>query len=96
MKQKTQETGTRQLVWLPNNLFVLTEIVRRKIGMSRSGFYRYAITQLLQDLSVLSARAKDELKKAVEQSKVNRDEGSPEQMIIKAFSEADDNDELLR
>ena len=59
MKQELEETGKRQLVWLPNDLFELTEVVRKKFGMSRSGFYRYAITQLLQDLSVLSTKAKE-------------------------------------
>ena len=59
MKQELKETGKRQLVWLPNDLFELTELVRKKWGLSRSGFYRYAITQLLQELSVLSAKAKE-------------------------------------
>ena len=61
MKSSVKENGTRQLVWLPMDLFELTEIVRKKWGMSRSGFYRYAITQLLQELSVLSTKAKEDM-----------------------------------
>jgi hypothetical protein len=54
-----EKKGTRQLVWLSTDLFELTEIVRKKWGMSRSGFYRYAVTQLLQELSILSTKAKE-------------------------------------
>ena len=61
MNSDVKEAGTRQLVWLPNDLFDLTEIVRKKFGMSRSAFYRYAVTALLQELSILSTKAKEGL-----------------------------------
>lgn len=63
MKTELKEPGTRQLVWLPSNLFEITEIVRKKFGMSRSGFYRYAITHLLQQMSILATSAKEEMLK---------------------------------
>ena len=62
MKEESKEKGKRQLVWLPDDLFDITEKVRKKLGMSRSGFYRYAITQLLQQLSILSTKAKEVIK----------------------------------
>jgi ACT domain-containing protein len=59
MIKKNVEKGTRQLVWLPNDLFELTENARKKLGISRSAFYRYSIMQLLQQLSVLSTKVKE-------------------------------------
>lgn len=52
-------TGHMESVWLPNTLFDITEETRKKIGMNRSAFYRYAITRLLQEMSILSTKAKE-------------------------------------
>jgi len=49
-----QGKGVRQLVWLPKDLFELTEKTRKKLGMSKSGFYRYAIIDLLRGMGAFS------------------------------------------
>jgi hypothetical protein len=56
-----KEPGSGQLVWLSNDLFELTEIVRAKLGLSRSGFYRYCILKTLDSMNVLSTRAKQSI-----------------------------------
>jgi len=53
------DMGRMESVWLPNTLFEITEETRKKIGMNRSAFYRYAITRLLQEMSILSTKAKE-------------------------------------
>jgi len=42
---------------MSNTLFEMTEETRKKLGMNRSAFYRYAITRLLQEMSILSTKA---------------------------------------
>ena len=54
-----EENGVRRLVWLPNKLDATVEEVRCKLGMNKSAFYRYAITRLLQEMSILSTKAKE-------------------------------------
>lgn len=54
-----QENGVRRLVWLPTELDNTTEEVRQRLGMSKSAFYRYAIIRLLQEMSILSTKAKE-------------------------------------
>ncbi|HYW01586.1 MAG TPA: hypothetical protein VE862_08960 [Candidatus Acidoferrum sp.] len=53
-----KEQGSRQVVWLSNDLFALTETVRVQLGLSKSGFYRYCILRTLDSMDVLSAKAK--------------------------------------
>lgn len=53
------DTGRMESVWLPNTLYEITEETRQRIGMSKSAFYRYAITRLLEEMSVLSTKAKE-------------------------------------
>ena len=55
-----EENGARRLVWLPTELDKTVELVRTRLGMSKSAFYRYAITRLLQEMSILSTKAKEE------------------------------------
>ena len=57
--QKVQEKGERRTFWLQNNLDALVEETREKLGMTKSGFYRYAVIRLLQEMSVLSRKAKE-------------------------------------
>jgi len=52
-----EEKGVRRTFWMPNELDTTVEETRRKIGMKRSRFYRYAVIQFLQSLSVLSTKA---------------------------------------
>lgn len=53
-----ERNGIRRVVWMPLELDSLAEETRKKLGLSRSGFYKYAVTQLLQQLSVLSHTVK--------------------------------------
>ena len=52
--EKKEENGTRRSVWMPKDLDIVVEKARRKLGLNRSAFYKYALTKLLQDLSLLS------------------------------------------
>lgn len=42
------EQGIRRVVWLPKELDKQIEEIRRKIGYSRSGIYRYILTRFLE------------------------------------------------
>jgi len=50
-----KENGIRRVVWIPEKLDREIENLRQKIGYTRSGFYRYAITRLLEQM-LLSKR----------------------------------------
>ncbi|MEM2440516.1 MAG: hypothetical protein QW493_04805 [Candidatus Bathyarchaeia archaeon] len=52
------ENGVRRVVWMPLELDRIAEDTRKKMGYTRSGFYKYAVTLLLQQLSVLSTTVK--------------------------------------
>lgn len=56
------ETGMRRSVWVPAEMDAIIEETRKKIGMSRSVFYKYAINRLLQEMNVLSAKAKEDMR----------------------------------
>ena len=45
-----EESGIRRTVWLPKDLDMKAEEVRKKLGLGRSGFYRFAILELLKDM----------------------------------------------
>jgi len=53
----TRTKGRTELVYLSDDLFELGEEVRKKLGLSRSGFYRYCILKTLDSLNILSTRA---------------------------------------
>jgi len=53
-----EANGVRRVVWMPTELDNIVEQTRKKLGLNRSAFYKYAITQLLQNLSVLSSNVK--------------------------------------
>ena len=55
-----EEKGERRTFWMQNNLDALVEETRTKLGMSKSGFYRYAVIRLLQEMSVLSTKVKED------------------------------------
>jgi len=50
-----EENGIRRVVWVPQKLDREIENLRQKIGYTRSGFYRYAITRLMEQM-LLSKR----------------------------------------
>jgi hypothetical protein len=42
-----EEKGKRRTVWLPNSLDRKAEKVRKTLGLSNSGFYRFAIIEVI-------------------------------------------------
>jgi hypothetical protein len=47
--------GRTELVYLPEQLFLLVEKVRAKLGMNRSAFYGHCIITYLESKSLVSA-----------------------------------------
>ena len=41
-----KEAGIRRTVWLPKELDMKAEALRKQLGLGRSGFYRFAIVEL--------------------------------------------------
>jgi len=48
--EETLEKGVRRVVWIPQKLDQEIENLRHNIGYTRSGFYRYALTRLIEQL----------------------------------------------
>ena len=44
------EKGVRRSFWLPKELDDKAEEARKRLGLRRSGFYRFAIVELLKSL----------------------------------------------
>jgi len=44
------ESGVRRTFWLPKELDVKLEEARKTLGLGRSGFYRFAVVELLKSL----------------------------------------------
>ncbi|MEM3697468.1 MAG: hypothetical protein QXQ94_08240 [Candidatus Bathyarchaeia archaeon] len=44
------EKGVRRVLWIPKKLDEEIENLRHQIGYTRSGFYRYALTRLMEQL----------------------------------------------
>lgn len=61
-------TGRMESVWLPNTLYDITEETRQRLGMGKSAFYRYAITRLLEEMSVLSTKVKEKQRPKLEEA----------------------------
>jgi hypothetical protein len=51
-------TGRTELVYLPEELFLLVEGVRSRLGMNRSAFYRHCIITYLESKSLISTHLK--------------------------------------
>jgi ACT domain-containing protein len=45
-----KESGIRRTVWLPKDLDEKAEALRKQLGLGRSGFYRFAIVELLKEM----------------------------------------------
>jgi metal-responsive CopG/Arc/MetJ family transcriptional regulator len=45
-----KESGIRRTVWLPKELDEKVEVLRKELGLGRSGFYRFAIVELLKEM----------------------------------------------
>jgi len=64
--RENEEQGVRQMIWLPSDLYEITERVRSRMGYSKSGFYRYCVQRLLEELNVMSTIAKEGISAARE------------------------------
>jgi hypothetical protein len=58
--------GKRRTIWVPLEMDTLIENTRKKLGLNRSSFFKYAATKLLQELDVLTEELKAETFKKVE------------------------------
>ena len=45
-----EKAGVRRTVWLPKDLDEKAEALRKDLGLGRSGFYRFAIVELLKEM----------------------------------------------
>jgi len=45
-----EESGVRRTFWIPNELDAKAEEARKQLGLGRSGFYRFAVLELLKSL----------------------------------------------
>lgn len=58
----TLENETRRVVWIPNKLGKEVEETCKEMGYTRSAFYRYALSRLLERMSILSKRKEIQLR----------------------------------
>jgi len=54
------EKGIRRTIWLPTNLDAKAEEVRKALGLGRSGFYRYAVTKIIESTITQERRGNNE------------------------------------
>jgi hypothetical protein len=47
--------GKRRTVWLSNRLDNKAEEIRQKLGLGRSGFYRYAVVEVIKQFATTPA-----------------------------------------
>jgi len=47
-----EESGVRRTFWLSKELDMKVEEARKTLGLGRSGFYRFAVVELLKTLIV--------------------------------------------
>jgi len=47
---KKEESGFRRTFWLSKELDMKVEEARKTLGLGRSGFYRFAVVELLKSL----------------------------------------------
>ena len=52
------EKGKRQTVWLPERLNEKAEEVRQTLGLSKSGFYRFAIVEIIKQYQTKRLKGK--------------------------------------
>lgn len=51
------KSGQMESVWPPNTLHDIAEETRKRLGINRSSFYRYAFIRLQEDMNVFSQKA---------------------------------------
>jgi hypothetical protein len=54
-----RENGRRRTVWLPNKLDKKAEDVRKLLGLSKSGFYKFAIVEIIKQYQTKQFRPKE-------------------------------------
>jgi len=68
----TKENGVSRSIYFPQRLDETVEDARKKLGMNRSRFVIYAVTKLLQELSLLSQTVHNQAPATI--SEVKKDE----------------------
>lgn len=61
-------TGRTEMIYLTERQYELAERVRKNLGFSKSGFYRYCVLHVLEEMSILSAEAKAQAERSREAS----------------------------
>ena len=56
---KIKERGKRRTVWLPTKLEKRVEAVRKSLGLSKSGFYRFAIVEVVKQYQTKQFKPKE-------------------------------------
>lgn len=54
-----KEKGKRRTVWLPEKLDKKSEEVRKALGLSNSGFYRFAIVEVIKQFQTKQFKPKE-------------------------------------
>jgi hypothetical protein len=54
-----EEKGKRRTVWLPDKLDRKAERVRKSLGLSNSGFYRFAIIEIIKQFQTKQFKPKE-------------------------------------
>lgn len=57
--KRLKEKGIRSTVWIPDELYKKVEEVRKVLGLSKSGFYRYAIIEVVKQFQVKQIKSKE-------------------------------------
>ena len=54
-----KEDGKRRTVWLPTKLDIKAEEVRETLGLSKSGFYKFAILEIIKQYQTRQFKPKE-------------------------------------
>jgi hypothetical protein len=57
--KKIEAKGKRRTVWLPDKLDRKAEKVRKALGLSNSGFYRFAIIEVVKQFQTKQFKLKE-------------------------------------
>lgn len=57
--KKLKSKGKRRTVWLPDKLDRKAERVRKALGLSNSGFYRFAIIEVVKQFHTGKSKPKE-------------------------------------
>jgi hypothetical protein len=55
----SNEKGRRRTVWLPDKLDMKAEEVRKTLGLSKSGFYKFAIVEIVKQFQAKQFKPKE-------------------------------------